>query len=431
MNKFIPTLILLLSLFGLASCQTQISKDVFSGWSTSEVKTLKTVNDDFTDLRAFGDAIGDKRIVMLDELTHGEGNIFALKSRLIEYLHKEKGFDVFAIESGIFDVHNIWQNEKTPIAQQAPGNIFYMYANSKEVIPLFNYIDSTRSSDRPLELAGFDGRLSGELSKNMLTAKFAEYLKSKSLSDEQRSTWEGFSTMASDLLNGKLNDATPEVQDRFFQGVSQLRDVLADDRVPSSDPYNSDSYWRQITDSLAKMAEVYWGIKEFHEHDLVMADNIDWMLTKAYPNKKIILWGHYIHLNKYGNYAESLTNPDKPASEYTRVDNLTSALAKKWKDEIYVAHFTGSHGSYIEFRDMNTGHFSTRDKALLENIIKPENSDTAVFVDTSTTDLNAPELNKIKVWSHEYKTKMPLRDAPDYWDGVFIFPQITPVDYNY
>lgn len=431
MNTFLSPLILLLSLFGLAACQTYISKDVFSGWSTSEVKIQKKENDVFSDLQSFGDAIGDKRIVMLDELTHGEGNVFALKARLVEYLHKEKGFDVFAIESGIFDVHNIWQNEKTPIAEQAPGNIFYMYANSKEVIPLFNYIDSTRNSDRPLELAGFDGRLSGELSKSMLTTQFAQYLKSKNLSETQLSIWEDFSAMASDLLNGKLNNAKPDVQERFFLGVNLLRDILSDGRIPSSDPYYSDSYWRQVTDSLAKMAEAYWGISEFHEHDLVMADNIDWMLTKAYPNKKIILWGHYIHLNKYGNYAESLTHPDKPASDYARVDNLTSALAKKWKDEIYVAHFTGAKGSYIEFRDMTTGHFSTSDKKILENIIKPESKETAIFVDTSNVNLNAPELERVRVWSHEYKTKMPLQDAPDYWDGVFIFSEITQVDYNY
>ena len=71
----------------------------FLGFSQSQFPNrpvrLKVHNDDFSDLEHFGKAIGDKRIVLLDELTHGEGNIFSLKSRLVKYLHHKKGFDVF------------------------------------------------------------------------------------------------------------------------------------------------------------------------------------------------------------------------------------------------------------------------------------------------------------------------------------------------
>lgn len=64
-------------------------------------------DDDFSDLAQFGKAIAGKRIVYLDELTHGEHEVFALKARLVKYLHQEQGFAALIIESGLFDVQEI------------------------------------------------------------------------------------------------------------------------------------------------------------------------------------------------------------------------------------------------------------------------------------------------------------------------------------
>jgi len=51
-------------------------------FASEALKNIHPINiettDDFTDLRAFGTAIGDKSIVFLDELTHGEKEVFAL-----------------------------------------------------------------------------------------------------------------------------------------------------------------------------------------------------------------------------------------------------------------------------------------------------------------------------------------------------------------
>jgi erythromycin esterase len=52
----------------------------------------------FDDLAAFGKAVGEARIVALGEASHGTREFFQMKHRLLEYLVKEKGFTVFAIE---------------------------------------------------------------------------------------------------------------------------------------------------------------------------------------------------------------------------------------------------------------------------------------------------------------------------------------------
>lgn len=55
--------------------------------------------------------IGDKKIVVLGEAGHGDGKTFEVKSEIVTYLNKHKGFNVIALEgSGIFDMELFSKN---------------------------------------------------------------------------------------------------------------------------------------------------------------------------------------------------------------------------------------------------------------------------------------------------------------------------------
>src|SRR5260370_1064257 len=71
-------------------------------WLKSHAAALRSIDpsdSDFSDLEPIRSAIGEARIVMLGEQTHGDGVTFHAKTRLIRFLHEQCGFDVLAFES--------------------------------------------------------------------------------------------------------------------------------------------------------------------------------------------------------------------------------------------------------------------------------------------------------------------------------------------
>src|SRR4029078_13189642 len=90
-------------------CFTQSAMKTYVGTNVRQIASIDPDQQDYTDLKVIGDAIGDARIVMLGEQDHGDAPTFLAKTRLIKYLHEKKAFSVLAFESDFFAVNYSWQ----------------------------------------------------------------------------------------------------------------------------------------------------------------------------------------------------------------------------------------------------------------------------------------------------------------------------------
>lgn len=86
-------------LFIVAFTQAQPSIKDYVKENTVKITNISPYTDDYSELEAIGTAIGDAKIVMLGEQDHGDAPTFLAKSKIIQYLHEEKGFNVMAFES--------------------------------------------------------------------------------------------------------------------------------------------------------------------------------------------------------------------------------------------------------------------------------------------------------------------------------------------
>src|SRR6185437_5435830 len=141
------------------------------------VRSIDPNDTDFSDLAGVRAAVGDARIVLLGEQTHGEATTFEAKIRLVEFLHEKMGFDVLAFESGLYDCARIWENEQAGgrVPDEVVGSLFYMYATSVQMGDLFGYLQGNLSSKRPLVITGFYSQHTGAKSKTLLFDDFGSF----------------------------------------------------------------------------------------------------------------------------------------------------------------------------------------------------------------------------------------------------------------
>ena len=386
--------------------------------STSGLATVHQVKGiankgDKVDFSRFGEAVGDKRIVLLDELTHGEGNVFELKRQVIEYLHQHKGFDVLLLESGIYDVSRMWQNAQEPLKTQSPGKVFYMYANDDGVHRLFDYIDANRNSKRPLYLAGFDGRLSGEPSVNEVVNKLQGFVNKHFGAQGRQVNWASFNKITQQILkrdSEALNKLNEQQRFDYLMQAGLLADLLSENKIGAG--YSSSGFWAQVVKGNTMVGQQLWGYRRSDENDLVMGENVQWLLDNLYPNKKVVVWGHFVHVNRLG------LGP-------TRYANLGTELIERYPNQVYMTHFSGAKGEYTDFITMKTRKVPVDNAASFENgMLKADMS--IGFIDKSDVNFNHPKAQSATLWGYDYSSTMPLMAWPKLWDGMFVLDEVTP-----
>jgi erythromycin esterase len=212
------------------------------------------------------------------------------------------GFDVLAFESGLFEVHKVWElieggeDVRTAMSQ----GVFSIWMGSAEVDPLVEYLDEAAGTANPLELAGFDCQFTGTASRDYLVDDLTDFLTGHGAAIVTGDEWDGFTAAFQGVMDGEWwqEKPTEAVKDSLKELLGRVRS-----EVEAFSAGEEEAFWAQLLGSLEEQLEFIW----HWEHgewrpqvstirDMQMGDNLLWLANVAYPERKVIVWAATLHV---------------------------------------------------------------------------------------------------------------------------------------
>jgi len=283
--------------------------------ATARVHPLASISIDATDdsdLAFLDEVLAGRKIVELGESSHGVGDYSRAKVRLVKYLHEKLGFDVLVFESSILSAY--LANRDADQAQVAARTLVEEGVptiwHTEDLVDLMAYVQSTRSTARPLVIAGMDMSYTGEDEATRRPAIFREvvaridpaYASEVEAMEEAlaRSRWGAWRTagQVSQEQAMWLWNHHEEVR-RFYQGLS---DFLGAHMAELEAAYASDPLYPRVVRQAALLTTNYsYYNPEFGSHrDAAMADTFELIANDLYPGRKYMIWAADGHLYKAG-----------------------------------------------------------------------------------------------------------------------------------
>ena len=312
---------------------------------THAVRSINPADTDFRDLEFLKAEIGPARVVMLDEPSHGEGNVFEAKIRLLRFLREQMGFTTVAFESGFYDLHKAQQAlEAGASAQEAIGNsVFPIWTGAQEFQALLPLL-----GPGGLRVAGFDPQLSGEYSGDMVD-ELREFLAAQ----------KGAAAVNYDYLEEVASymhdyfelppDAKPDDVEKETGKVNRLLEKIIAS-APTGKRADEARLWQQNVRSLVAQLRDYadksprnldensFKAVDSNPRDAQMADNLLWYL-RQHPQEKVVCWAALPHLaNRLERFQNAEIQAYRPMGRAVK-DGLGA-------DQVYILGTLAGGGSY-------------------------------------------------------------------------------------
>lgn len=291
-----------------AALREELANDPRTAWLREHALKVRSINpedEDFSDLDPLREQLRGVRVVLLGEADHGDGSDFAAKTRLVKFLHRRMGFDVLALESGLFGMSTIWQAMET---NTEPVDAFRKYAwrawgRSEQMGPMIQYLATSARSDRPLQLSGVDVLFQEQAEAQAFVSSLRQFIARTgiptALADSTSSQWQSLAG----LLDGRFMRDPKQLPQPADQRalVQSLQDAAA--QVERTDvPRPEKLLWAQLLRSVSVHAELSlnymrtWDFAaNFSGRDRQMVDNLLWLLNVYHKGRKIIVWTHTGH----------------------------------------------------------------------------------------------------------------------------------------
>jgi erythromycin esterase len=337
--------------FAISSTQAaSVENPKWHQWLQNNAQPIEKIESDkgdtYKDLNFLKKVLENKQIVFLGESSHGAAQFSTSKVRLVKYLHEKLGYNVLAFESGLGELFAVDAQINQQSSTQSLKDSMYPIWQTKEVLPLFEYIKQKSNSRQPLQLAGIDMQPVGSYGK-FLESWFQKI--DPKMGEKAKQTEEKFSasllqsdTEAFQKDQQKMIEAYQELYDftqkqvralaglysnssnmvKVTQYVLQDRIHSVKDVVPHYVSYNH--YVQEKDGTHATKAYDQYNIAR----DQAMAKHMVWLTEELYPKQKIIVWAHNLHIRKANT---KTVNPNR-----SPIVTLGQLLPAKIKEQSYV-----------------------------------------------------------------------------------------------
>lgn len=262
----------------------------------------------FDDLEMLKPLLHDKRIVFLGESSHGVAQFNLAKTRLIQFLHQDMGYNVLAFESGMGNVMNAQGQIDKQAALQTMKNAIFGVWWTKETLPLFDYAKSTQATEQPLVLTGFDIQQQGAFTNGdwLQNPKLAQQFNE---AEKQLAEWssgkdlKGYQKVKATIIDvykqvqSQIQFKEKELQAAYPKEphIVKLMDRTLADRIRLADEYIELTIQSNI-DIEQNNIESFLQTMEWR--DQAMMENLLWLAEEVYPTEKFIVWAHNDHIRK-------------------------------------------------------------------------------------------------------------------------------------
>ncbi|RBY81559.1 erythromycin esterase family protein [Blastococcus sp. TF02A-26] len=301
------------------------------------------------DLEPLLERVGDARVVLLGEASHGTHEYYAWRAALTRRLIGERGFSFVGVEGDWPDCYRVNCSVTLASAAEDPREVLrgyerwptWMWAN-EEVAEFTRWLRAHNAA-RPVEArAGFYGLDVYSLWDSLRA--ILGYLEEHEPEhvETARAAFRCFEPYAEDpQAYARATRLVPtSCEHAVVSMLGDLRTRISDDGVPDRDT----AFNAQQNALVAAGAEAYYramvrgGTESWNVRDHHMADTLDRLLDHHGPGAKAVVWEHNTHVGdaRYTDMADrGLVNLGQLARE------------RYGEDDVVVVGFGSHHGSVV------------------------------------------------------------------------------------
>jgi hypothetical protein len=275
---------------------------------------------------------------------HKDGSSKPVILRLLKYLHEQCDFDVLLFETNMYDAtlfQNEIKNQPDSFYSFAKQHIISFISKCSQSKKMFDYAQQSLKKIHPLVMDGFDYdpandknfsrqfiyQLDSVLKSNepgyTVSVNYNYFLKAidslfqnKNYFQSSSTFYLNFTRELADTICGKLQRVKNDNNGYWALTGRNLRREFYNATLIGKHPYEAETY----------REEGMW-------------DDLQWLLTKKYPGKKIIIWAAGTHLNDNTKFDKNMEEKSPPTCGYFLRNS-------QWKDS--VAFFPCQHISAKE-----------------------------------------------------------------------------------